>query len=45
MNFEKVYVDYPEIIVYDNVLLSSDCSQITDYMIDTKKDNPTAIGK
>ena len=34
MNFEKIYVDYPEIIVYDNVLLSDDCSQIADYMID-----------
>ena len=39
MNFEKIYVDYPEIIVYDNVLLSDDCSQIADYMIDVKKDN------
>ena len=39
MNFEKIYVDYPEIIVYDNVLLSNDCSQIADYMIDVKKDN------
>ena len=44
MNFEKVYVDYPEIIVYDNVLLSNDCSQIADYMIDTKKDNLTQSG-
>jgi len=44
MNFEKVYVDYPEIIVYDNVLLSNDCSQITDYMIDTKKDNSIQSG-
>ena len=44
MNFEKVYVDYPEIIVYDNVLLSNDCSQITDYMIDTKKNNSIQSG-
>ena len=44
MNFEKVYVDYPEIIVYDNVLLSDDCSQIADYMIDVKKDNPIQSG-
>jgi Rps23 Pro-64 3,4-dihydroxylase Tpa1-like proline 4-hydroxylase len=44
MNYEKLHVDYPEIIVYDNVLLSDDCNQLAKYMIDTKKDNPTQSG-